>query len=174
MRPTIKASGVSVSVSCFPARLRFVARLRSSRNPGFRAISVSGRLGAGYETGPPPALGSPPPVAEEGGNVNSKCPSLSVKVAKRLSGENTSARSIGSCVRLFTTVPRMLSVSAFSVCRPCPTACLTVRKQQESATTKPNPLRHRLYIRLLFGKPSLRTKQSYCGRRPGEYTTESG
>jgi hypothetical protein len=96
----ITASGMREMVSRLSA-LNFSSR-PELRNPGFFASSVSGRLGAGGETLLPPGLAS---TVEGTGRANEKCPSPSVIVAKRLSGEYTSARPIASCVMLLTTVP---------------------------------------------------------------------
>src|SRR6266481_8698012 len=57
-----------------------------------------------FESEPPSGAGS------AFGKVNSNWPSLFVNVAKRLSGEKTRAREIGSLVTLLITMPRMVSV----------------------------------------------------------------
>src|SRR6266850_412417 len=74
------------------------------------------------------------------GNVNSKWPRSSVMVAKRLSGENTSARLIGSCVMLFTTVPRRLSVCSMPAVLLCAHNRVMLL-QQERAIPKASNLR---------------------------------
>lgn len=76
------------------------------------------------------------------GNVNSKWPRSSVIVAKRLSGENTSARLIGSCDTLFTTVPRRLSVCSMPAVLLCADNRATLL-QQERAIPKASALRER-------------------------------
>src|SRR2546430_5229704 len=78
--------------------------LLRERNPVLRAISIVGRLVLACwrcdvsrecisELPASPAVFSLSPR----GNVNSKWPPSSVIVAKRVSGESTSARAIGSC-----------------------------------------------------------------------------
>src|SRR5437660_10768693 len=57
---------------------------------------------------------SPPGLAGGCRTVNSKCPGPSVIAANRLSAEDTSARATGSCVTLFTTIPRIVFFCWFS------------------------------------------------------------
>src|SRR5882762_11914782 len=76
------------------------------------------------------------------GNVNSKWPRSSVMVANWLSGENTSARLIGSCVTLFTTVPRRLSVCSMPALLLCADNRVMLL-QQERAIPKASALRER-------------------------------
>lgn len=105
MCPVIKASGTSEIVISFgpDSRLRF--RPDSVRNPGLRAIRVYGGLTApvcSVET----LVTAPFPSSAliSFGNVNSKCPSESVIVPNRSSGDYTSACPTASWVTRFTTV----------------------------------------------------------------------
>jgi hypothetical protein len=66
-----------------------------------------------------PGATAPAGSASASANTNSKWPRSSVKVAKRLSGENTSARAIGSWVSLFRTVPRMVLLSCWTIPLVC-------------------------------------------------------
>ena len=77
------------------------------------------------------------------GNVNSKWPRSSVIVAKRLSGENTSARLIGSCVKLFKTMPRRLSVCSMPVVVLCADNRVMLLQQDRAAIPKASALRDR-------------------------------
>src|SRR5579862_1527898 len=52
--------------------------------------------------------------------ANSNRPSLFVSVAKRLSGEETNAREIGSCVTLLITTPWTVSASSEGDCANAP------------------------------------------------------
>src|SRR5260370_19470448 len=72
--------------------------------PGWRLV-----IGL-FESEPPSGAGS------AFGNVNSNWPSLFVNVAKRLSGEKTRAREIGSRVTLLITMPRMVWVLSDADC----------------------------------------------------------
>jgi len=88
------------------------------RKPGLRAIRKIGRLvsTAGDATGV--ADGIRPSLlrsASLDGILNSKCPAESVRVANRLSVEQTSARPTGSWVTLLRTVPRMVLPSVSGV-----------------------------------------------------------
>src|SRR5260370_37250567 len=72
--------------------------------PGWRLV-----IGL-FESEPPSGAGS------AFGNVNSNWPSLFVNIAKRLSGEKTRAREIGSRVTLLITMPRMVSGLSHADC----------------------------------------------------------
>ena len=68
-------------------------------------------MGVGDGFGPLKSV--PASAAESGlGTANSNRPSLSVSAAKRVSGEVTSARSMGSRVTLLITTPRITPLSS--------------------------------------------------------------
>jgi len=64
-------------------------------------------------------------------------------VAKRLSGENTSARLIGSCVKLFKTVPRRLSVCSMPGVVLCADNRVMLLQQERPAMPKASALSDR-------------------------------
>jgi hypothetical protein len=72
----------------------------------------------------------------ERGKLNSNWPRSPVIVAKRLSGECTSARPIGSCVTLFITVPRRVSVCAAAEALLCPDKRIALLQQKRNMPTR--------------------------------------
>ena len=78
---------------------------------------------------------SPSTAGSSFDKVNSKRPSAFVRVAKRLSGEKTKARGIGSRLTLLTTMPRMVSLSSDVDCAadPAPVRQAPRRKKRTAS-----------------------------------------